>query len=173
MSETENLRAMLAAVERLADSIHGDSGWEHNSGCEGEPDCFACIELDLRAILTAAHPVPADDRADLDGRAGKDAAAVAAVRALGMNWARLSAMAMDDEVREWTSAASRSVLAALDVVDHPPCCGPTCQGTACWDCKGTGHPHDVAPALDVAPPTTDLDAVRRKASDAQPDGSGS
>jgi hypothetical protein len=66
MTATTDLRAKLAAIERLADSIHGDSGWAHNSGCEGEPDCLACIELDLRAILTAAHPDPADDRVDLD-----------------------------------------------------------------------------------------------------------
>lgn len=44
------LANVKAEVTRLADSIHGDSGWEHNSGCEGEPDCFACIVLDLRRI---------------------------------------------------------------------------------------------------------------------------
>lgn len=25
------------------------------------------------------------------------------------------------------------------------CCGPGCQGTACWDCRGTGHPHEIKP----------------------------
>lgn len=40
-------------IERLADTIHGDDGWEHNDGCVGEPDCFACIELDLRVLLEA------------------------------------------------------------------------------------------------------------------------
>lgn len=39
-----------------------------------------------------------------------------------------------------------------DAHDHPPCCGPDCQGSVCWDCRGTGHPH--APA--VSRPTTPL-----------------
>lgn len=50
----ERLTRVRAGVTRTADSIHGDSGWAHNSGCEGEPDCFACIELDLRRIAALA-----------------------------------------------------------------------------------------------------------------------
>jgi hypothetical protein len=48
------ITALAGRVSAIADSIHGDSGWEHNSGCEGEPDCFACIELDLRAVAREA-----------------------------------------------------------------------------------------------------------------------
>ena len=36
------------------------------------------------------------------------------VRRLGMRWLHLSAEAMDQDVREWTGAAGKSVLAALD-----------------------------------------------------------
>lgn len=49
----ESAAAARDDLTRLADSIDGDSGWEHNSGCEGEPDCFACIVLDLRRIAAA------------------------------------------------------------------------------------------------------------------------
>lgn len=48
------IRRLREGIERLADTIHGDSGWEHSGGCEGEPDCLACIEADLRALLTPA-----------------------------------------------------------------------------------------------------------------------
>jgi hypothetical protein len=34
--------------------------------------------------------------------------------------------------------------------DHPPCCGAACQGSACWDCRGTGHPHAPSTEIDVA-----------------------
>lgn len=47
--------ALIDSITALADSIHGDSGGEHNSGCEGEPDCFACIEADLRRL--AGHVI--------------------------------------------------------------------------------------------------------------------
>jgi hypothetical protein len=54
MSGVEIAR-LRAAVERLADTIEGDSGVAHNYGCAGEPDCLACIVGDLRA-LAAVHP---------------------------------------------------------------------------------------------------------------------
>lgn len=50
-AEVEAGRRLRAGVETVADAIRGDSGNGHNSGCEGEPDCLACIELDLRALL--------------------------------------------------------------------------------------------------------------------------
>jgi hypothetical protein len=46
-------KALRERVERLADSIEGDSGVAHNYGCQGEPDCLACIVADLRALLAA------------------------------------------------------------------------------------------------------------------------
>lgn len=52
-AERECLRLMRAEVIALADSIHGEAGWEHNSGCEGESDCHACVEEDLRRIARA------------------------------------------------------------------------------------------------------------------------
>lgn len=62
-NERDAARAEVAAlrerVEALADSIHGDAGWEHDGGCEGEPDCLACIEAELRAAL--ADPATAKE----------------------------------------------------------------------------------------------------------------
>ena len=52
---------LVEGIKSLADSIHGDSGWEHNAGCEGEPDCFACIEADLRHL--ASPPAAAKEDA--------------------------------------------------------------------------------------------------------------
>lgn len=51
LRQEAEIRRLREGIERLADSIHGDVGWEHNGGCEGEPDCFACIEADLRGLL--------------------------------------------------------------------------------------------------------------------------
>lgn len=44
----EQVRARIAG---LADTIHGDDGWEHNAGCEGEPTSYACILDTLRSLL--------------------------------------------------------------------------------------------------------------------------
>ena len=55
LAEVSGLRATVARVGQriwaLGESIHGDEGVEHNEGCEGEPDCLACILADLRAVL--------------------------------------------------------------------------------------------------------------------------
>lgn len=50
-AEADRLRAGIWA---LGESIYGEEGVEHNEGCEGEPDCLACIVADLRALLGGA-----------------------------------------------------------------------------------------------------------------------
>ena len=44
--------------------------------------------------------------------------------------------------------------------DHPPCCGPTCEGSSCWDCRGTGHPHAPTPARSEARCWLDAGCIR-------------
>lgn len=57
-AQADRLARVAESVDSLADSIHGDSGWEHSGGCEGEPDCFACIVLDLRRIASEIGTPP-------------------------------------------------------------------------------------------------------------------
>lgn len=54
-AEADRLRAGIWA---LGESIYGEEGVEHNEGCEGEPDCLACIVADLRALLARSDAAP-------------------------------------------------------------------------------------------------------------------
>ena len=53
----------------------------------------------------------------------------------------------------WTAPVDdgyAATSARLDEYGHPPCC-TACEGTGsgydgpCWDCRGTGHPHEPKP----------------------------
>ena len=58
--------------------------------------------------------VAASRARELRGRAENAEAGLGRVRAMAKHWLVLSGTAIDAEVKEWTSAAGRSVLEALD-----------------------------------------------------------
>lgn len=53
-------------LDLLADTLRQESGGQHVEGCEGQPDCLACIEFDVRRIAKLAAldaaPAPTEDR---------------------------------------------------------------------------------------------------------------
>lgn len=51
-------------LDLLADTLRQESGGQHVEGCEGQPDCLACIEFDVRriaALTLDAAPAPTDN----------------------------------------------------------------------------------------------------------------
>jgi hypothetical protein len=61
-----------------------------------------------------------DELNDMTRDNDERARVIANVRALGRNWLRLSAEAMDNDVRDWTKATGTSVLIAIGDLPAAP-----------------------------------------------------
>jgi hypothetical protein len=81
-------------------------------------ECFTA-RRDL-AAARLARSVLMDELNDMTRDNDERARVIANVRALGRNWLRLSAEAMDNDVRDWTKATGTSVLIAIGDLPAAP-----------------------------------------------------
>jgi hypothetical protein len=81
-------------------------------------ECFTA-RRDL-AAARLARSVLMDEIKDMTRDNDERARFIANVRALGRNWLRLSAEAMDNDVRDWTKATGTSVLIAIGDLPAAP-----------------------------------------------------